>query len=141
MKRYRRACSFAVAGTIAFIVDAAVMCILLPLTGQYLARIPSFLGGALVAWQLNRRLTFHDRSSGHSRARELVLYSALMLIGALINVGVYALLVSHQPLAASFPVLAAAAGTLCGMLVNLSTCSLLLYRFNQERTRCDPRGG
>jgi putative flippase GtrA len=132
LKRYRRVCSFALVGTIAFIVDASVLCVVLPLTGEYLARIPSFLGGASVAWLLNRRLTFHDRPSGHSRARELVLYTALMVLGALINVGVYALLVANQPLAASFPVLAAAAGTLCAMLVNLSTSSLLLYRLKQE---------
>ncbi len=111
-----------------------MLCILLPFAGQYLARIPSFLAAALASWLLNRRLTFHDRSSGHSRARELVLYSALMVPGALINMGVYALLVANKPSDALFPVLAAAAGTLCGMLVNLFASSLLLYRFNQERT-------
>ncbi|NTU68066.1 MAG: GtrA family protein [Chlorobiaceae bacterium] len=123
---------FAIAGFIGFLVDVGVLYLLKGSLGVYGARVASFLCAAFSTWLFNRAVTFRSRRSGHSAAKELGIYLALMAVGGSVNYGVFALLVSKVLLAARHPELGVAAGSIAGMGVNLLTSRFLLFRFRHE---------
>ena len=61
MKLAREFLSFAVVGTIGFVVDLGVLYVVAPTLGWYGGRVLSFLAAASVTWALNRRFTFAGR--------------------------------------------------------------------------------
>ncbi|MEJ7687337.1 MAG: GtrA family protein, partial [Variovorax sp.] len=83
--------SFAAVGVIGFAVDVGVLYLAAPAFGWYGARVLSFVAAATATWALNRRYTFKPRGSGLSVGREYAGYLATMLAGALVNYGVYVL--------------------------------------------------
>ncbi len=133
MSRLTRFFLFALAGAVGFLVDAGLLYASKALLGLYLGRVLSFSGAVLITWLINRSLTFADRHSGKSPSEEFRHYFALMLFGGLVNYGIYALLVSAslttQPVV---PLLAVAAGSLAGMVVNLLSSRYLLFRFHSN---------
>ena len=87
MKRFVRFCA---AGTIGFVVDAGILQVTAGVLGAnpYAARVVSFLAAATTTWWINRHYTFEAR---HPATRaEWMAYLGLMVIGALVNYGVYA---------------------------------------------------
>lgn len=84
---------FAVVGTIGFVVDFGLLETFVSFVGvnPYVARVGSFLAAATTTWLLNRNLTF--RSTHPFRLREGLLYIALMVVGASVNLLVYSLVV------------------------------------------------
>lgn len=110
---------FALIGAIGFLVDAAVLTALVSGLGRglYEARAVSFSLAVSVTWYLNRRFTFSDRRSA-DRKREYVRYVAVQIVGALINLGVYALVASGFPALAVYPVIPLAAGSAVAMFFN-----------------------
>jgi putative flippase GtrA len=115
----REALRFAMIGSIGFLVDAAVLTGLVSGLGWglYEARGVSFSLAVSVTWYLNRRFTFTERRSA-DRKREYARYVAVQIIGALINLGVYALVASGFPALAAYPVIPLAAGSSVAMLFN-----------------------
>jgi putative flippase GtrA len=119
---------FGIVGVIGFVVDGGVLEGMVHGFGSdpYSARALSFLAAASSTWLLNRRLTFSrsDRAS----VGEWGLYVLLMMIGALLNLGVYAAVVWRFGSSEELLLIALAAGTGAGMVVNFSSARYLLHR-------------
>ncbi len=117
---------FAVVGTIAFAVDAGVLYAALPLFGYYGGRVVSYICATVVAWYLNRRLTFKPQ---HKATRtEWLRYGVLNLGGFAVNYGTYAACLYADPLFVSHPILAVAAGSMAGLFVNFAINKYIVFK-------------
>lgn len=113
---------FSCVGGLAFLVDVAVLQLLLWMGAPALvARIVSILSAMVIAWQLNRRFTFgaSDRSAAEEGAR----YAAVATAAATVNYLVFAGLVIWDPalpqwLSAHWPLVAAALSTAVSLWVS-----------------------
>jgi putative flippase GtrA len=123
----RQMFSFGLIGVLGFLVDAGMLYIALAAGfGLYLGRHISYLAAATSTWWLNRRYTF-AAAAGGDRVHEWARFMLSQLLGASINLGVYALLVRTSPLVAQHPVIGVAAGSLSGLLVNFSVARAYVF--------------
>lgn len=119
---------FSLAGAAGFLVDAGIVWVFTkagagPLTAQAVA----FTVAVTVTWLLNRRFTFAHQASPHW-LREWLHYVAANSIGAVVNNGVYVLLVLSMALFSREPVLAVAAGSLAGLVFNFTASRAWVFR-------------
>ena len=129
---------FAAAGVAALLVDLAVLHLLAPWLGWYLARAASFLAAASFTWWFNRSFTFRGAPGSHARlsiGREYLTYITSMLGGAAINYTVYVLTLHWLPGAgAAAPTVGVALGSCAGLISNFTAARMLLSRQpTQER--------
>ena len=119
---------FGLVGTVGFLVDAGVLSALVMLTscGPYVARIFSYLCAATVTWYLNRKITFQVLNDV-SLKREWLRYIFANTLGALLNYGVFVVLVFTLSEVRTYPVLGVAAGSLAGMIVNFSISRVYVF--------------
>lgn len=120
---------FCAVGAVGFAVDAGLLWLLLESAamGPYAGRIVSFLAAATVTWALHRVFTFPDARRG-PRGRQWLHFVAVNGAGALLNYGVYALLIATTALFAQNPVLAVAAGSAVALAVNFTANRLWVFR-------------
>ncbi|WP_312740377.1 GtrA family protein [Cedecea neteri] len=123
---------FGISGVFGFLVDTLVLYMLRGYFGPYAARGFSFFAAVIVTWLFNRRITFKENSSGMKLQSEFVSYLALMLAGGAVNYGLYSWLISSYQLVNENPIIGVAAGSIAGMLVNLMTSRLVLFRKKLE---------
>ena len=130
VKLSREIALFAVGGVGGLVIDAGIVQMLVSFGhwDPYLARVLSFLLAATFTWWWNRRYTFSARHSGRTPRAEWVRWMGLMSVGALVNYGVYALLLLTYPSLHRWPALPAAAGSALAALVNFSTARRMLFR-------------
>jgi putative flippase GtrA len=121
---------FAGVGGAGFFVDAAILAFGLHVLGldPYSARLLSYLGAATFTWWGNRLLTFADTASADARAHEWGRFLAVNAIGAAVNYGVYAALVTFAPPPLNNPFAALAAGSLSGLAFNFFGSKRFVYR-------------
>jgi len=121
---------FAVGGVIGLIIDGGIVQLLVVLAGwnPYLARVLSFLVAATFTWWWSRRYTFATRVSNRSAHAEWLHWMALMSIGAVINYGVYALLLFNFSALHRWPAIGAAAGSAVAAFVNFAAARALLFK-------------
>lgn len=119
---------FGISGAIGFLVDTAVLYLLLGYCGPYVARAFSFLAAVIVTWLFNRKITFKDKSSCMKPQNEFLSYFVLMLGGGSVNYGLYSWLISTYEIALEYPIIGVAAGSIAGMVVNLATSRFFLFR-------------
>jgi putative flippase GtrA len=108
---------FAVVGVIGYGVDVAALYVARDALGLglYLGRVFSFLVAATATWYLNARFTFRVERLGIGQwARFLAANSA----GALVNYGVYAMLIAAGGPAREHPAIAVGCGSLAGLAIN-----------------------
>lgn len=107
----KRLLAFAIAGGLGFVVDAAVLALLLRLTvlGPFAARIISIAVAMAATWIINRTFTFGP--SGRSLAAEGSRYGAVGLAAALFNYVVYSALLLIVPGLSPFLALLAASAS------------------------------
>lgn len=120
---------FGLVGVIGFMVDAAVLYVLVfnVGTGHLVSRLPSFLAAATVTWALNRRFTF-AAADRRAPVRQWLRFLAANALGALVNYATFAaLIVKGEPFLTQ-PVLAVAAGSVAGMVFNFTTSRWLVFR-------------
>lgn len=124
---------FSMVGGAGFLLDAALLQGLISLMGMdpFSARVFSFLGAATLTWALNRSYTFNMPQRDASAHGEWLRYTGLMVIGAIVNYATYAYCLTTFPIAARFPVLGVAAGSLAGLAINFATSRRL---FSQTST-------
>jgi putative flippase GtrA len=124
----KRPLRFALGGVLGFIVDSAVLHVLMAGAGlgPYAARVPSFLAAATCTWLVGRHWTFADLR-GARRGREWRRWIAAMAIGGGLNYAVYAAAVAGSATVRGWPVLGVAAGSLAGMVVNYLTARWWVY--------------
>ncbi|MDE2157197.1 MAG: GtrA family protein [Xanthomonadaceae bacterium] len=130
MKLSREIMLFALGGVLGLLVDAGVVQALVGVAGwdPYLARVLSFLLAATVTWWWNRHYTFATRRSDRAAHAEWLHWLGLMSFGAMINYGVYALLLLHFAALHRWPAAAAAAGSAVAALVNFATARGILFK-------------
>src|SRR5262245_15939890 len=120
---------FALVGVLGFIIDAGLLNLLLVSgLGFYSGRAISFLAAVTATWGLNRSFTFR-RNIAHGKLRhEWAIYLGLMVLGGIVNYGVYALTIEGSPLVRAHPELGVALGSVSGMLVNYWNARFLFRR-------------
>jgi putative flippase GtrA len=124
----RRVLQYLLVGAVGFLVDGGVLAFEVHLLriGPYLARGPSFLAAVTATWLLNRRHTFADLGC-YAPGKEYRLYVASQTIGALANLGVYALAIRNIALCAEFPVIALALGSAVALAVNYTLARFYVF--------------
>lgn len=120
---------FCVAGVVGLGVDIAVLYVLAPLLGWYLARAGSFWAAASVTWWLNRRFTFslHPLQPRKPVWLEYFQYLASMLVGGSVNYLLYASVV-YGVHSAFAPILGVALGSIAGLIFNYLIARHLVFR-------------
>lgn len=110
---------FCVSGGLAFIVDAGLTQSWVSLVGldPWTARALSFPVAVTCTWLFNRSITFRPNAALPWH-REWLLYVSTQLSGLTVNLLTYAVIVWMSATAARWPVLAVAAGSVAGLLVN-----------------------
>ncbi|WP_439813905.1 GtrA family protein [Zavarzinia sp. CC-PAN008] len=107
-----------VAGAVVDIVALTAMCNGLGMD-PYTGRLPAFLLAATSTWALNRRLTFPEQTTGS--VGEWLRYLLANALGSLVNLGVYAILVSSGIVFfARWPQAAVVFGALAGLVFNFT---------------------
>jgi putative flippase GtrA len=121
---------FAVGGVLGLLVDAGIAQSLVSFAGWniYTARIVSFLSAATATWWWNRRHTFAHRQSGRSARAEWLHWMGLMAAGAVVNNGVYLVVLEAFPALRPWPAVAVAAGSAVGATANFLFARTLLFR-------------
>jgi len=120
---------FSIVGTIGFLIDTAVLYLLLygAGLGPYAGRVCSFLVAASANWLLNRVFTFRDaRSEPHGR--QWLSFVVVCTVGALANYGVYALVIAHGQASVLLPGIAVAAGSVAGLAFNYTLSRRFVFR-------------
>src|SRR5690348_13285811 len=112
---------FAVAGAVGFGVDSALLLAFTSLLGwpALLARLASFAIALVSTWLINRAWTFRAASKGAAGiGAEFVTYGAVQLTGGAVNYAVYALVVFMLGREPWQLIVALAAGSGAGMMIN-----------------------
>jgi putative flippase GtrA len=119
---------FSLVGVIGFVVDSATLYLAMTFCGAglYSGRIISYLTTASSTWALNRRYTFSGRKSVHAFG-EWGRFLAANTLGGMVNYGTYAILVSRYPLAAEWPIIGVAAGSIVGLAVNFLASRTVVF--------------
>ena len=119
---------FGVVGTAGFLMDTAVLYLMLALgAGPYAGRVVSYLAAATLTFALNRAWTFRA-AARRPVARQWGAFVALNLLGFAANYGTYALLLGGSATVAAHPVLGVAAGSVAGMFINFAVSRRLVFR-------------
>jgi putative flippase GtrA len=131
-----RLLKFASIGVVAFLIDAIVFqgVLFLSIASLYVARLISFIVATTAAWWLNRTFTFTD-STGIRPHLQWARFFAANLVGGSVNYAVFVLAIAIVPLAAAFPVLALAAGSLCGVAFNFTAYQRYVFRADTGSSR------
>ena len=129
MRLRREIALFAVGGVIGFVVDAGIVQALVRGAGcnPYGARVFSFLVAASITWTWNRGFTFAHRRSQRAGG-EWLRWMAVMVVGALLNYGLYAGLVGAFEVVRAWPALGVAAGSAVAAAVNFAGARALVFR-------------
>ncbi len=120
---------FGVVGTLGFLVDSAVLLLMLWAgAGPYGGRVVSYLAAASTTWAVNRAWTFRDAARDQPAARQWGVFVALNLLGFVANYGTYAALVAGTETVRAWPVLGVAAGSVAGMFINFAIARFVVFR-------------
>jgi putative flippase GtrA len=115
-------------GTVGFVIDAGILQLLVSGTGTnpYVARLFSFLAAASSTWLMNRHYTF--KVEHRATRSEWARYIALMLLGAFVNYGAFAISINVWEMARAQPWLGVAVGAIAGLAINFLTSRLLVFQ-------------
>ena len=120
---------FGISGVAGFIVDAGIVVLFtrgLGL-GPIVAQVVGFTIAVTVTWLINRHWTFAEHAS-EKWLHEWTRYVAANLIGAVVNNGVYVVLVLTLAMFSRNPVFAVAAGSLAGIGFNFTLSRFVVFR-------------
>jgi putative flippase GtrA len=120
-------------GVIAFLIDVVVFqaTVALAQASPYVARLVSFVVTVTAAWWLNRTFTFADADNIRPDLQWGRFFAA-NLVGGSVNYATFALMIATLPVAQAYPVIALAAGSLCGLLFNFTAYRRYVFRTNVE---------
>jgi putative flippase GtrA len=110
---------FGIAGTVGFVVDAAVLHVahFVFLINLVLSQLLAYFIAVYCTWLINRRLAFVHLATENKRS-EFSRYLMATGVGAILNNGTYLLAIWLWALADHYPVVAVALGSLAGMGFN-----------------------
>jgi len=110
---------FTIVGGVGFVIEAALLTwfATIPGLGAVKGRAISFPVAVVTTWWLNRTLTFQSKNNPH---RESFRYFLVQSLGAVANLGVFAVLVSTLPGLRSMPVVPLFIAAIFGLFVNFA---------------------
>jgi len=125
----RQFVTFSAVGTVGFLVDAAILYVVMSQLGAGLfgGRVISYLVAASSTWALNRRYTFRARC-GANRTAEWGRFLVANAVGGLVNYVTYAVLVTLHATVAAHPVIGVAVGSVAGLLFNFTASRYVVFR-------------
>ncbi len=128
---------FGIIGVSGFVVDTATVYALRGALGLYIAGVLAYLLAATSNWVFNRNWAFATAAPAPA-IQQWLKFLLANSVGFVVNRGIYALAIWQFPLAAEQPIIALAAGTACGMIINF-----LLSRkvFASTSTQSPPNRG
>lgn len=120
---------FCCIGVIAFLIDVVAFQGVLSLSSAslYSARVVSFIVATTAAWWMNRTFTFKDAENSRPDL-QWARYIAANLVGGSVNYAIFVLMIAAVPLAAAFPVIALAAGSVSGIAFNFTAYIRYVFR-------------
>ena len=127
--KYRRVILFSVAGFVGFLVDSGTLWLVMRWfdVGPYAGRAISFMVAASATWQLNRVLTYRDRRQPAQLATQWIRYLAASGLGAIVNYLTFCGFIFALPIAAAYPVIGVAAGSVAGMFFNYGIYNKIVF--------------
>jgi putative flippase GtrA len=131
---FKRWSSFALVGAVGFIVDASLLSLLVHVGAwpHYTARAVSFAAAVTVTWYANRHWVFTRTSN---TTFEYGAYFGVQFVGAIINLGTYALTIVTFPSLAQIPVVPLAVGAGLALLFNYVGASRWVFAAAQREFR------
>ena len=128
MSLLRRLPGFVLVGAIGFLIDAGILTALMTGLdfGHYGARAISFTIAVTATWYMNRRWVF-ERNAVRMSSREYTSYVAVQVIGALINLSVFAAVIELVPGLTKIPVIPLAVGAAVALMFNFSASSRFVF--------------
>lgn len=124
----RRLPGFILVGAIGFLIDAGILTALMKSLGfgHYGARAISFTIAVTATWYMNRRWVF-ERNAVRMSSQEYTSYLSVQVIGALINLSVFAAVIEFVPGLAKIPVIPLAVGAAVALMFNFSASSRFVF--------------
>jgi putative flippase GtrA len=131
----RRLPGFILVGAIGFLIDAGILTALMKSLGfgHYGARAISFTIAVTATWYMNRRWVF-ERNSVRMSSQEYTSYLSVQVIGALINLSVFAAVIEFVPGLAKIPVIPLAVGAAVALMFNFSASSRFVFADAKNQT-------
>ena len=125
---FRRLPGFVLVGAIGFLIDASILTALMKSLGfgHYGARAISFTTAVTATWYMNRRWVF-ERNAVRKSSREYASYVSVQVIGALINLSVFAAVIEFVPGLENMPVIPLAVGATVALIFNFSASSRFVF--------------
>ncbi|NEP77037.1 MAG: GtrA family protein [Okeania sp. SIO3B3] len=129
-------CKFACVGCLGFVVDAAVVSLLVWIgLDPYSSRLGSYLAAVTTTWYFNRKFTFEGENPNWFR--EWVKFASANTVGGLANLTVYTVLVATVPFMQKWPFIAVGFGSVAGLLFNYNLSKKLVFkRSNNQEQAC-----
>jgi putative flippase GtrA len=120
-------------GAVAFLIDVAAFQTLVgpAHVSPYVARLVSFVVTVTAAWWLNRTFTFADADYVRPDV-QWARYFAANLVGGSVNYATFALMIATLPVAADYPLIALAAGSVAGLVFNFTAYRRFVFRTDAE---------
>ncbi|MEW8069406.1 MAG: GtrA family protein [Candidatus Thiodiazotropha endolucinida] len=119
---------FAVAGTIGYLVDVAVLLLCNLVMGPHIGRLVSFSAAVVTTWLINRKHTFSN-SGDASLRREFSRYFTTSIGGGVVNLLSYSAVVNVLDLSSVWLPFAVAFGSLSGMTVNFLLAKHFVFTY------------
>jgi putative flippase GtrA len=128
-KFLRQLIFFLLVGGVGFILDGGILTLMTEIghIDPYASRAVSFPIAVSATWYLNRKWTFRVDSS-IKKTTEYTRYFIVQVIGALLNLGIYALLIKFVPLFALHSIIPFAIGAFVAMVFNFLGAYYFVFR-------------
>jgi putative flippase GtrA len=118
---------FCMVGSIGFAVDGGGLVALVSSgVSPYAARLVSFPLAVTVTWLLNRTWAFAGSATPRP-GREYVLYFLVQIAGALVNLGVYVMLLTQWEVRGAHVIIPFAVGSAAGLIANYLGLFFLVF--------------
>ncbi|PPD31404.1 MAG: hypothetical protein CTY21_12115, partial [Methylomonas sp.] len=128
--RDRKFQRFAIVGAAGFCVDAGILTLLMSVGWDVLlARLVSFSLAVSTTWLLNRNWTFQV-TTPVTGGRQYALYTAIQILGALINLGIFTILISIYTPFRAWPWIPLGAAAFFALLFNYVATRSLVFQDN-----------
>jgi len=123
---------FGIIGTIGFGVDAFILMIGVNifLLSIEVSRIISFLCAVFVTWLLNRTFVFNINKE-FSKKKEYILYLIIQSIGALLNYGIFIVLIYMNEVFEDYLIVPLAISSIVVMLFNYFAIKKIVFKDNK----------
>jgi len=125
---FKELLQFGMVGIIGFLVDSGALLMFLHFgLNPYWGRLGSFFIAVSATWLLNRNFTFKAKKTT-AFWQEWMKYVVANSMGAILNYGVYAILLFKVALVAQWPVMGVAAGSIVGLLANYINSRVFVFK-------------